>query len=139
MAISAAEAFFGMGTMFGPSLGGFLYEYGGFALPFWISGTGTGYRKLIQASNHLLSYFNLGYCCSHYYQRYLAEISNTALSSVVEPEPPGAATFRAAPEPNLIFLVGAESRSCLFKAVRAPAGSFRQAKNKSLVLVSSIT
>jgi hypothetical protein len=40
-AISAAEAFFGMGTMFGPSLGGALYEYGGFSLPFWISGTGT--------------------------------------------------------------------------------------------------
>jgi len=37
-AISAAEAFFGMGTMFGPSLGGALYEYGGFSLPFWISG-----------------------------------------------------------------------------------------------------
>jgi hypothetical protein len=37
-AISAAEAFFGMGTMFGPSIGGALYEYGGFSLPFWISG-----------------------------------------------------------------------------------------------------
>lgn len=37
-AISAAEAFFGMGTMFGPSLGGALYQYGGFSLPFWISG-----------------------------------------------------------------------------------------------------
>ena len=36
-------------------------------------------------------------------------------SSVAEPEPPGAATFRAAPEPELIFfLVGAGSRSRLF-------------------------
>ena len=33
--------------------------------------------------------------------------------SVAEPEPPGAATFRAAPEP-IFFLVGAGSRSRLF-------------------------
>ena len=37
-AIAAAEACFGVGTMFGPSLGGILYDLGGFPLPFWISG-----------------------------------------------------------------------------------------------------
>jgi MFS family permease len=47
-AISAAEAFFGMGTMFGPSLGGALYEYGGFSLPFWISGIFPTYLAYLQ-------------------------------------------------------------------------------------------
>ena len=37
-AIATAEACFGVGTMFGPSLGGALYDAGGFPLPFWISG-----------------------------------------------------------------------------------------------------
>ena len=37
-AIAAAEALFGVGTMFGPSLGGALYDLGGFPLPFWVSG-----------------------------------------------------------------------------------------------------
>jgi len=37
-ALSVAEACFGVGTMFGPSVGGFLYEVGGFSLPFWVSG-----------------------------------------------------------------------------------------------------
>ncbi|XP_023343269.1 MFS-type transporter SLC18B1 isoform X2 [Eurytemora carolleeae] len=37
-AISLAEACFGVGTMFGPSIGGFLYQIGGFSLPFWIAG-----------------------------------------------------------------------------------------------------
>jgi len=37
-ALSLAEACFGVGTMFGPSLGGFLYEFGGFSLPFWVAG-----------------------------------------------------------------------------------------------------
>ena len=50
----------------------------------------------------------------------------------------GATTFRAAPEPEQIFLlVGAENRSRLFKA--APAAPFMQAKKKSLVLVSNMT
>jgi len=37
-AMAAAEACFGVGTMFGPSLGGALYDLGGFPLPFWVSG-----------------------------------------------------------------------------------------------------
>lgn len=37
-ALSLAEASFGVGTMFGPSIGGFLYEFGGFSLPFWAAG-----------------------------------------------------------------------------------------------------
>ena len=37
-AISLAESFFGAGTIFGPSLGGFLYELGGFLTPFLVSG-----------------------------------------------------------------------------------------------------
>ena len=36
-AIAAAEACFGVGTMFGPSLGGALYDFGGFPMPFWVS------------------------------------------------------------------------------------------------------
>ena len=48
----------------------------------------------------------------------------------------GAATFWAAPEPEpIFFLVGAGA--ALFKA--ALAASFRQAKKKSLVLVSNMT
>ena len=38
-AISAAEACFGIGTMVGPTLGGCLYDMGGFSLPFWVSGS----------------------------------------------------------------------------------------------------
>ena len=58
--------------------------------------------------------------------------------SVAEPEPPGAATFRAAPEPEPIFFW---SGAAFFKADPAPASaaSFRQAKEKSLVLVSNMT
>jgi len=37
-AISLAESFFGAGTIFGPSLGGFLYEMGGFQTPFLVAG-----------------------------------------------------------------------------------------------------
>ena len=37
-AIAAAEACFGVGTMFGPSIGGALYDLGGFPFPFWVSG-----------------------------------------------------------------------------------------------------
>ena len=64
--------------------------------------------------------------------------------SVAKPEPgagaAGAATFRAAPEPEPIFLlVGARAGAALFKAAPAPAASFRQAKKKSLVLVSNMT
>ena len=66
--------------------------------------------------------------------------SATLHISVAEPETgagaAGAATFRASPEPEPIFLlVGAGA--ALFKA--APAASFRQAKKKSLVLVSNMT
>ena len=35
------------------------------------------------------------------------------ITSVAEPEPPGAATFRVEPEP-IFYLAGAESRSRLF-------------------------
>ena len=33
-----AEACFGVGTTIGPSLGGLLFEVGGFPLPFWVTG-----------------------------------------------------------------------------------------------------
>ena len=46
--------------------------------------------------------------------------------SVAEPEPPGAATFRAAPEPEPIFFWVRAGAAC-FKAAPAPAASFRQA------------
>ena len=50
----------------------------------------------------------------------------------------GAASFRAGAN---FFLVGAgsRSRSFIFNAAPAPAASFRQAKKKSLVLVSNMT
>lgn len=57
----------------------------------------------------------------------------SAECSVAEPEPPGAATFRAVPEPEPIFFGRSRSRSRIFRA--APAASFRHAKKKSLVLV----
>ena len=38
-AISIAEACFGIGTMVGPTVGGGLYDIGGFSLPFWVSGS----------------------------------------------------------------------------------------------------
>ena len=47
-------------------------------------------------------------------------------SSVAEPEPPGAATFRVGPEPR--------AGAAFFKA--APAASFWQAKKKCLVVVT---
>ena len=64
------------------------------------------------------------------------------LTSVAEPEPPGAATFRAAPEPRLFFFGRSREQepgagAAFFKA--APAASFTQAKKKSLVLVSNMT
>ena len=37
-AIAVAEACFGAGSMLGPSLGGFLFDVGGFPLPFWVAG-----------------------------------------------------------------------------------------------------
>jgi len=37
-ALSVAEAAFGVGTMFGPTLGGFFYEFGGFLTPFLATG-----------------------------------------------------------------------------------------------------
>ena len=36
--MAAAEFCFGVGTMFGPSLGGFLYQVGGFSAPFFVAG-----------------------------------------------------------------------------------------------------
>ena len=59
----------------------------------------------------------------------------------MEPEPHGAATFRAAPEPEPIFFFQTEpgAGAALFKAALAPAAYFKQAKKKSLVLVSNMT
>ena len=37
-AVAMTEACFGVGTMFGPTLGGTLYDLGGFPLPFWVAG-----------------------------------------------------------------------------------------------------
>ena len=37
-ATALAESCFGIGTMFGPTIGGFLFDLGGFPLPFWVSG-----------------------------------------------------------------------------------------------------
>ena len=62
--------------------------------------------------------------------------------SVAVPELPGAATFRAAPEPEPIFCwaePGVGAGAAFFKADLAPAASFRQAKKKSLVKVSNMT
>ena len=36
--ISVVESCFGIGTVFGPSLGGVLYDHGGFSVPFWTLG-----------------------------------------------------------------------------------------------------
>ena len=38
IAISVVEACWGVGNVFGPSLGGALYDHGGFAIPFWVLG-----------------------------------------------------------------------------------------------------
>ena len=38
-AMSALEACFGIGTIVGPTVGGGLYDIGGFSLPFWVSGS----------------------------------------------------------------------------------------------------
>ncbi len=43
-AISLAESCFGAGTIFGPSLGGFLYEAGGFQTPFLVAGIISKYK-----------------------------------------------------------------------------------------------
>ena len=37
-AMALAESFFGIGTMFGPTMGGLLYDMKGFPMPFWVSG-----------------------------------------------------------------------------------------------------
>ena len=39
MAIAVVEACWGIGNVFGPSLGGLLYDLGGFPLPFWVLGS----------------------------------------------------------------------------------------------------
>ena len=57
------------------------------------------------------------------------------MNSVAKPEPPGAANFKAAPDPEPIFWsVVAESRKRLLKVAPAPAGSFRNAKRKICIL-----
>ena len=59
----------------------------------------------------------------------------------MDPEPPGAATFRASPEPEPIFFgsePGAGAGALILKAAPAPAAYFRQAKKKSIVLVSNM-
>ena len=38
-AVATCEACFGLGTIFGPSIGGLLYDAGGFSLPFWAHGS----------------------------------------------------------------------------------------------------
>ena len=37
-AVAACETCFGIGSMLGPSIGGLLYDYGGFTLPFAVCG-----------------------------------------------------------------------------------------------------
>ena len=57
--------------------------------------------------------------------------------SVVEPEPPGAATFRVEPEPELIFCwPEPRARAAFFTAALALAASFWQAKKERLVVVT---
>ena len=46
-ATSLAESFFGVGSMFGPTIGGYLFDKGGFPLPFWASG---GFSLLLSVS-----------------------------------------------------------------------------------------
>ena len=46
-ATSLAESFFGVGSMFGPTIGGYLFDKGGFPLPFWASG---GFSLLLSLS-----------------------------------------------------------------------------------------
>jgi len=50
-ATSIVEAFFGAGTMFGPSIGGILYDAGGFKLPFFFLG---GFSLLFAAASTLM-------------------------------------------------------------------------------------
>lgn len=38
-AVATCEACFGIGSIFGPSIGGLLYDYGGFSLPFFAHGS----------------------------------------------------------------------------------------------------
>ena len=50
-ATSLAESFFGVGSMFGPTIGGWLFDLGGFPLPFWIFG---GFSLFLSLSSFLL-------------------------------------------------------------------------------------
>ena len=50
-ATGIVEAFFGAGTMFGPSIGGILYDAGGFKLPFFFLG---GFSLLFAAASTLM-------------------------------------------------------------------------------------
>ena len=52
-ATSTIEAFFGIGSMFGPSVGGLFYDLGGFKLPFFFLG---GFSLLVSAASLLLFY-----------------------------------------------------------------------------------
>ena len=49
-ATALAESCFGIGTMFGPTIGGFLFDVGGFPFPFWISG---GFSLVLSIICHL--------------------------------------------------------------------------------------
>ena len=50
-ATGIVEAFFGAGTMFGPSIGGILYDAGGFKFPFFFLG---GFSLLFAAASILM-------------------------------------------------------------------------------------
>ena len=52
-ATSTIEAFFGIGSMFGPSVGGLFYDLGGFKLPFFFLG---GFSLLVSIASLLLFY-----------------------------------------------------------------------------------
>jgi len=39
--LAVAEAFFAIGTMFGPAIGGYLFDFGGFSSPFFVTGSTT--------------------------------------------------------------------------------------------------
>ena len=51
-AIAGAEASFAAGTMFGPTIGGWLYELGGFSLPFYLTGAVTMVLSLLSLLFH---------------------------------------------------------------------------------------
>ena len=48
-AVAACETCFGVGTVLGPSVGGLLYDLGGFCLPFWVAGGAQFFLLLLTA------------------------------------------------------------------------------------------